>query len=289
MSKKASLPIYRTAVSANARRSDEGGRARVRGVLLAIRNEILREGLRSMISECGFRVASYLGSLQEFTADARVMQRSQIVVIDGSEERDAACMTSVVGQIRAFDRRVHIIILIPPHFAGVFDQSVLVSASAIVTTDITARLLVNLLQLVSGNYVIRATNFFALPEPKEAPLKEKLQIQAQEVTANPVIDKMFLELSARERQILVYVARGASNKVIARALGISEATVKIHVKGIFRKIGVSNRTQAAFHVFRRGWLVDEHSLIQPGPSPVPPANNCVPIDNAIILPRTASR
>jgi len=53
------------------------------------------------------------------------------------------------------------------------------------------------------------------------------------------------ELSARERQILVSLAHGRTNHDIAEALAISLFTVKNHLKRIFRKIGVSNRTQAA--------------------------------------------
>jgi two-component system nitrate/nitrite response regulator NarL len=54
-----------------------------------------------------------------------------------------------------------------------------------------------------------------------------------------------LHLSPRETSILQCLARGASNKLIARGIKISEATVKVHVKAILRKIGVANRTQAA--------------------------------------------
>lgn len=54
-----------------------------------------------------------------------------------------------------------------------------------------------------------------------------------------------IELSAREREILVSLSRGSTNSDIAEALDISLFTVKNHLKRIFRKIGVSNRTQAA--------------------------------------------
>ena len=54
-----------------------------------------------------------------------------------------------------------------------------------------------------------------------------------------------LSLSPRETSILSCLSRGASNKLIAREINISEATVKVHVKAILRKIGVANRTQAA--------------------------------------------
>lgn len=52
-------------------------------------------------------------------------------------------------------------------------------------------------------------------------------------------------LSAREQEILEYLKKGASNKLIARSLQVAEATVKVHVKALLRKIQVSNRTQAA--------------------------------------------
>ncbi|MBI3154737.1 MAG: response regulator [Burkholderiales bacterium] len=52
-------------------------------------------------------------------------------------------------------------------------------------------------------------------------------------------------LSPREQQILAEIARGASNKEIARTLGIAETTVKIHVQHILRKLGLSSRVQAA--------------------------------------------
>ncbi len=58
-------------------------------------------------------------------------------------------------------------------------------------------------------------------------------------------------LSQREREILAQVARGASNKEVARALGIAEATVKIHVQHILRKLKLSSRVQAAVYAAGR--------------------------------------
>lgn len=59
-------------------------------------------------------------------------------------------------------------------------------------------------------------------------------------------------LSNREIEILSCLADGQSNKLIARRFAIAEATVKIHVKGILRKINVQNRTQAAVWVLKHG-------------------------------------
>jgi two-component system nitrate/nitrite response regulator NarL len=58
-------------------------------------------------------------------------------------------------------------------------------------------------------------------------------------------DPRLRKLSSRESQILHCLTDGAPNKVIARKLDVAEATVKVHVKAILRKIGAANRTQAA--------------------------------------------
>ena len=59
------------------------------------------------------------------------------------------------------------------------------------------------------------------------------------------LDPRMHKLSSREGEILSCIMRGEPNKVIARKLDVTEATIKVHVKAILRKIGVANRTQAA--------------------------------------------
>jgi two-component system nitrate/nitrite response regulator NarL len=54
-----------------------------------------------------------------------------------------------------------------------------------------------------------------------------------------------VSLSSREAEILERLGAGAPNKVISRELSIAEATIKVHVKALMRKINVNNRTQAA--------------------------------------------
>jgi len=64
-------------------------------------------------------------------------------------------------------------------------------------------------------------------------------------------------LTPREREVLLQVARGRPNKVIARELGVSERTVKAHVHNILGKLGLTDRTQAAVYAVRRGLLGPE--------------------------------
>jgi two-component system, NarL family, nitrate/nitrite response regulator NarL len=67
----------------------------------------------------------------------------------------------------------------------------------------------------------------------------------------PTAPDALASLSPREREILAQIARGASNKEIARVLGIAETTVKIHVQHILRKLGLSSRVQAAVYATER--------------------------------------
>ncbi len=63
-------------------------------------------------------------------------------------------------------------------------------------------------------------------------------------------------LSEREAQILQCLVNGSSNKMIARDLNITEATVKVHIKGLLRKVRANNRTQAAIWGVNNGYMLD---------------------------------
>lgn len=60
------------------------------------------------------------------------------------------------------------------------------------------------------------------------------------------------QLTERERQVLLLLTEGKSNQEIAVVLKVSEGTIKFHINGIFRKLGVSDRTQAVLVALKRG-------------------------------------
>jgi len=60
-------------------------------------------------------------------------------------------------------------------------------------------------------------------------------------------------LTPRETEVLQSICRGRTNKEIARELGLSEPTIKLHVKTLYRRLGVSNRTQAAMVAQSKGF------------------------------------
>lgn len=66
------------------------------------------------------------------------------------------------------------------------------------------------------------------------------------------VESGLADLTPREQEILCHLAEGQSNKTIARQLGISDGTVKLHVKAILRKLDVHSRVEAAVIAVERG-------------------------------------
>ena len=83
-------------------------------------------------------------------------------------------------------------------------------------------------------------------------LADSLRAPPRESTA--VTDINPGKLSPREREIIVMLAHGASNKEIARVLNLSESTIKIHVQGILRKLNIAKRVQAAVYAVAHGLI-----------------------------------
>ena len=70
--------------------------------------------------------------------------------------------------------------------------------------------------------------------------------------AQSLLEPADIELTPRERDVLVLMAEGASNKAIARRLGISVHTAKFHVGSLLEKLDATGRTDAVAHAARRG-------------------------------------
>lgn len=93
---------------------------------------------------------------------------------------------------------------------------------------------------LSARSVVNAVRFMAMGE-QYAPLQFMAHDEEAEKRDHPLAS----QLSRREMQVLEGLSGGLSNKEIARNLDVREPTVKLHVKTLYRKIGVHNRTQAA--------------------------------------------
>ncbi len=66
-------------------------------------------------------------------------------------------------------------------------------------------------------------------------------------------DDPFERLSGREAEVLERLLDGLTNKEIGRALDVQEVTVKLHLRSVYRKLGVKNRAQAVGRTLKFGW------------------------------------
>jgi len=81
-------------------------------------------------------------------------------------------------------------------------------------------------------------------------MTKELVKEFNRVTLNEKVNNEHSKLTAREIEVLELIAEGMINKEIAKQLYISEKTVKNHVSSIFKKLNVSDRTQAAIYAFK---------------------------------------
>lgn len=108
----------------------------------------------------------------------------------------------------------------------------------------TEFLLESIRRAAHGESVMSPQMAHKLADSLRAPPKESAAV----VDVNPG------KLSPREREIIVMLAHGASNKEIARVLNLSESTIKIHVQGILRKLNIAKRVQAAVYAVAHGLI-----------------------------------
>lgn len=129
-------------------------------------------------------------------------------------------------------------------------RAIKVGAAAYITKDVGASELVAVVRRVQqGNYLI---NDSVLARPLLA--SRVLHTFRELASVGPETEPIFVPLSGREVEVLENIARGNSNKEIARNLGISDQTVKNHITSILRKLQVNDRTEAVVYALKHGWI-----------------------------------
>ncbi|MCG6877192.1 MAG: response regulator transcription factor [Betaproteobacteria bacterium] len=119
----------------------------------------------------------------------------------------------------------------------------------------TALVLVGALNRALGGDV------YALPDVLRTQLAvefhESQEAEGPTPRAAAARDATEVELTKRQLEVLALLVQGKPNKVISRELGLAQGTVKVHTAAIFRALGVSNRTEAAFAVSSLGIQLPE--------------------------------
>lgn len=110
-----------------------------------------------------------------------------------------------------------------------------------------------LIKNIDAEYLVRAIRRAAAGEPVLAEaMTAKLLSHMQSAPQKAVPPSELDRLTPREKEILACLARGDSNKIIARTLELAESTVKIHVQNILKKLNLNSRVQAAVFAVGRG-------------------------------------
>ncbi len=158
----------------------------------------------------------------------------------------------IARQARHLVPRMAIIMLTPSEDEERLFQSIKVGAAAYYTRSITPIDLIEAVRKVSnGEYLIQ-DDVLTKPQLASRVLKSfrELTVEEEEGEAKD----LYSPLSSREVEILDYIARGNSNKEIAKSLKISDQTVKNHITSILKKLSVNDRTAAVVHALRHGWI-----------------------------------
>lgn len=205
-------------------------------VALLGRNAIVREGLRRILADEHFQVT------QSADHPSRLVQDDGnfLIVIDNVVGLDE---TADVEYLQARFPQARIVLLSDEFNFEAVVRAFRLGVHGYIVKHISCEPLVGSLQLIAmGEKVMPSA------------LADELSLQASAYHGDDGGQNVLAaKLSEREIEILRCLIMGYPNKIVSRRLDISEATVKVHVKAILRKLLVRNRTQAAIWAVSRGF------------------------------------
>ncbi|WP_234681011.1 LuxR C-terminal-related transcriptional regulator [Bradyrhizobium monzae] len=221
-------------------------------MVLIGKNVLIREGIARILHTANFRIPISASSPEELPSSFQAEQLMFLIVHTGD---DFGLGIEQIGYIkdRYPDARIAIVSdnYRPVELASAFRAG----ANGYFVNVNSCDAFIKSVELVTMGETVFPPAFlsFALDGNREretAPFSDNEHVicVASEDTISP-------QLSPREKAILSCLIEGDSNKCIARKIDIAEATVKVHVKAILRKIRVQNRTQAAIWGMNHGSLV----------------------------------
>lgn len=200
-------------------------------VLLVDDHALFRLGLRELLERRGIEVIDAVG---ECDAGIRRVEETTPDVVLLDMRMPQMTGLEVLRRLREAGHRMPVAMLTTSAEERDVIDSLQGGAQGYLLKDMEpSELIAALQEIVAGKTVVA---------------KELTAILAKAVqgeTAKAQTHAAFADLTPREREILCHLAAGQSNKVIARRLGISEGTVKLHVKAILRKLDVHSRVEAA--------------------------------------------
>jgi DNA-binding NarL/FixJ family response regulator len=212
--------------------------------ILVGQSTLLREGLARILIPPKFRVIASGPRIDSLDASALAQYELRLLIIESGDNPSWE-----IGHIALFKREhpVDRIAILGHHWRPAdIVTAFQVGINAYFAQMTASEEFLKAIELVMLGQTILPSELVASVHALES-RKERNVILPEAASEQhlPAVHRSGSLLSARERCILRSITKGASNKMIAREIDISEATVKVHVKAILRKIGAANRTQAA--------------------------------------------
>lgn len=219
-------------------------------VMVVVQQPIFRQGVLSILGQMeGCEIVGEPKSASEAMEMARERE-PEVALLDTFF--DTIDILEIARQMRTHSPKTAVIILSELEGEEWLFQAVKVGAAAYYTRNISAEELVDAIRKVSqGEYLI---NDDVLSQPH---LASRVLQSFREMTSGTEEDTGPLEpcpLSTREVEILEHIAKGNSNKEIAKLLDISDQTVKNHITSILRKLEVNDRTAAVVYAIKQRWI-----------------------------------
>lgn len=200
------------------------------------KSPLVRAGLKSILDQSDFEVAAEVPHIND------IAQESQYELVIFSAEKSADDIAQALGVLKngAPDTRILVLSEFLDH--AVMTASFSAGADGFLLKDISARALVASLELIMAGEKVFPTSMASLigHEPQHWQMTEEADFDEN------------ADFSPKAVEIIRCLAGGLSNKLIARNLGITEATVKVHLKSILRKLELANRTQVAIWAVSHG-------------------------------------
>ena len=219
-------------------------------VIIVDQQPLFRQGIRSTLEQMGdCTIVGDSTDANDILELVRACSPDVALVDAGLTSADPL---ELARQMRHLAPRMAIIILTPSEDEERLFQSIKVGAAAYYSRSITTEELVEAVRKVSvGEYLIN-DDVLSKPQLASRVLKSFRELAVEEETS--ATKDLYSPLSGREVEILDYIARGNSNKEIAKSLKISDQTVKNHITSILKKLSVNDRTAAVVHALKHGWI-----------------------------------
>jgi two-component system nitrate/nitrite response regulator NarL len=212
-------------------------------VVLIDSSQLFCEAVRRLLDKNSFAVVGEGRCLAEALNHLATDRRVDLITFDVAGIDAAEPTAERIEALRERFPGVKLVVLTGDRSREALGRAIGWSIDSYLTKDMSPEALSRSLQLVMlGQQIIPTGLMSAVLQTAES----------QRSAPTELIDGPTHGLSTREMQILRFLMSGHSNKAIARELQISEATVKVHLKALLRKIRASNRTQAAVWALNNG-------------------------------------